>query len=71
MSNFGDKVRGTLAFQAMAGELETTTAITHIPINKICCRFQNKYINNIDKHKSLKESIRSNGLIEPIIVMDI
>ena len=71
MSNFGDKVKGTLAFQAMAGELETTTAITHIPINKICCRFQNKYINNIDKHKSLKESIRSNGLIEPIIVMEI
>jgi hypothetical protein len=71
MSNFGEKVRGTLAFQTMAGEVDTTSTITHIPLNRICCRYQNKYINNIDKHKALRESIRVNGLIEPIIVLEI
>ena len=71
MSDFGSKVRGTLAFQTMSGEVETTSTITHIAICNICCRYQNKYINNIDKHKSLKDSIRVNGLIEPIIVLEI
>lgn len=71
MPNFGDKIKDTLAFKSFAGELPTTSTINHIPLNQICVRYQNKYINNIDKHNSLKNSIKANGLIEPIIVIEI
>ena len=71
MPGFGDIVKETLAFKAFAGELPTTSTINHIPLNEICVIYKNKYINNIDKHQSLKESIRLNGLIEPIIVIEI
>ncbi len=71
MPNFGDKIKDTLAFKSFAGEMPTTSTINHIPLNQICVRFQNKYINNIDKHTALKNSIKANGLIEPIIVIEI
>ena len=66
MPNFGDMVKETLAFKSIKGEGDITGSIYYKGLNKICVRFQNKYINNIDKHRSLKESIRANGLIEPI-----
>lgn len=71
MPNFGDMVTETLAFKSIKGEGDITGSIYYKALNKICVRFQNKYINNIDKHRSLKESIRVNGLIEPIVVVDI
>lgn len=71
MPNFGDMVKETLAFKSIKGEGDITGSIYYKGLNKICVRFQNKYINNIDKHRSLKESIRANGLIEPIVVVEI
>ena len=71
MSGFGEIVKETLAFKSIKGEGEITSNIFYKPLNQICVRFQNKYINNIDKHKALKESIRANGLIEPIVIVDI
>ena len=59
MSGFGEIVKETLAFKSIKGEGEITSNIFYKPLNQICVRFQNKYINNIDKHKALKESIRA------------
>lgn len=63
MLNFG----GAIGIQAMKNEGEKP----ELPLNQICLRAQNKYINDFDEAASLKESILKDGLIEPITVCDI
>lgn len=42
-----------------------------LPLNEICLRAVNKYINDYDEARSLKDSIEKDGLIEPITVNEI
>ena len=56
-----------LAKQAMAGKGIRDS----IPLNEICLRYRNKYINSYDDAESIKQSIEKDGLIEPITVNDI
>lgn len=70
-SNFGKLARNTVAFQSLAGNAKVSAGVELKPLNEICARFNNKYINNADKAKSLEMSIRENGLIEPIVVISI
>lgn len=57
----------TIGIQAMSGRGERP----ELPLNEICLRAVNKYINNYDEARSLKESIEKDGLIEPITVNEI
>ena len=57
----------TIGIQAMSGKGERP----ELPLNEICLRAVNKYINNYDEARSLKESIEKDGLIEPITVNEI
>ena len=58
---------GMLAKQAMTGKGNND----NIPLNEICLRFKNKYINGYEDANSIRESIKKDGLIEPITVNDI
>lgn len=71
MATFGKLASNNAGIKSLDGSLETTTPIRHIPVEEICPRFENKYIANSDKAKSLIESIRSAGLIEPINIISI
>lgn len=44
---------------------------TDVIINRICCRYANKYVDKQGKARKLKRSIENLGLIEPIIVLEI
>ena len=48
----------TIGIQAMSGRGERP----ELPLNEICLRAVNKYINNYDEARSLKESIEKDGL---------
>lgn len=45
--------------------------ITVLPLNKICSRYENMYINDLEHNKRLKESIERIGQITPISVIPI
>ena len=45
----------TIGIQAMSGKGERP----ELPLNEICLRAVNKYINNYDEARSLKESIEN------------
>lgn len=68
--NFGGKALGSVAFDSLNDPIESSE-VSHIYVSDICPRFENKYIGNIDKAKSLRESIKKAGLIEPINVVNI
>lgn len=70
-SNFGKLAKNTIAFQNLTGNSNASADVEYRPLNEICGRYNNKYINNSDKAKSLEQSIRENGLIEPIVIVDI
>ena len=70
-SNFGKLAKNTIAFQNLTGNSNASADVEYRPLNEICSRYNNKYINNSDKAKSLEQSIRENGLIEPIVIVDI
>lgn len=68
---FGDLVRESKGYEGfLNGETESKDYVL-IPINQICCRSVNKYVDKQDGAESLKRSIKSLGLIEPIIVIRI
>ena len=45
--------------------------ITVLPLNKICSRYENMYINDLEHNKRLRESIERIGQITPISVISI
>lgn len=45
--------------------------ITVLPLNKICSRYENMYINDLEHNKRLRESIERIGQITPISVIPI
>jgi len=55
------------AMNTMAGKGEKT----ELPLDEICFRAENKYINNQEEARSILESIKADGLIEPITVENI
>lgn len=69
--NFGEKASKSLGFKALKNDGFRSDEIKYIPLNQICCRYQNKYISDVDKTKVLMKSIADNGLIEPIVIIDI
>lgn len=71
MATFGKLASKNAAIMSLAGDSETTKPIKLLPVDEICPRFENKYLANEDKSKSLKESIKNVGLIEPINVVQI
>lgn len=71
MATFGKLASNNAAIKSLAGTSETTTPVKMIPVIEICPRFENKYISNIDKSKSLQKSIVEAGLIEPINIISI
>ena len=69
---FGDLVlqsKGMEGFQTEGAEVRGD--VVQIPINQICCRSVNMYVDKQDAAESLKKSIEKLGLIEPIIVIEI
>ena len=71
MATFGKLASQNAALKSLAGDNETTQPIKYIPIEEICPRFENKYITNVEKSKSLINSIKTVGLIEPINIIPI
>jgi len=67
----GNLAKRNIGMQSIAGTAESTSEVRYIAVTSICPRFQNKYINNLDKSQPLKESIAKVGLIEPIKVIPI
>ena len=51
--------------------IDEETITENIPINKICCRHENMFVDKKDSSKALINSIRKNGLFDPITVLDI
>ena len=45
--------------------------ITVLPLNKICSRYENMYINDLEHNRRLRESIERIGQITPISVIPI
>ncbi len=68
---FKDLVKQSEGFKAFSTDTYTSKDYTMIPINQICCRSVNKYVDKQDVAESLKNSIKKLGLIEPIIVIEI
>ena len=71
MPRFGDLVARSEGFKGLSNENTTSKDYVLIPINQICCRSTNMYVDKQDAVESLKNSIKNLGLIEPIIVIDI
>lgn len=57
----------TIGIKAMSGNGERT----NLPLNEICVRAVNKYINDYNEALSMKQTIEKDGLIEPITVNEI
>ena len=55
----------------MGDDSYTTVDYTKIPLNQICLRHTNYYIDDIKKFKALKTDISKNGLHQPIVVVNI
>ena len=69
---FGDLVRQSKGMEGFkTGGPEQNDEVVQIPINQICCRSVNMYVDKQDAAESLKKSIEKLGLIEPIIVIEI
>ena len=69
---FGEMVRESRGFEGFQIEgSEKSEDVILIPINEICCRSTNMYVDKQDAAESLKKSIKNLGLIEPIIVIEI
>ena len=69
---FGEMVRESRGFEGFEIEgAEKSEDVVLIPINEICCRSTNMYVDKQDAAESLKKSIKNLGLIEPIIVIEI
>ena len=47
------------------------TDIHELPLKWICPRFSNKYINDPKTTRALAKSIEKNGLLQPIVVVEI
>ena len=71
MPRFGDLVSKSEGFKGFSNENTTSKDYVLIPINQICCRSVNMYVDKQDAVESLKNSIKKLGLIEPIIVIEI
>ena len=71
MPKFGDLVARSEGFKGLSNETTTSKDYVLIPINQICCRYENMYVDKQDAVESLKNSIKNLGLIEPIIVIEI
>lgn len=71
MASFKGLASNSLSFGSFTDDLDSSKPIKSIPIVEICPRFENKYITNLDKAKSLIKSIEDVGLIEPINIIDI
>lgn len=57
----------TVGIKAMSGQGERNS----LPLNEICPRAVNKYINDYNEALSMKQTIEKDGLIEPITVNEI
>ena len=69
---FGEMIRESKGFEGFQIEgAEKSEDVVLIPINEICCRSTNMYVDKQDAAESLKKSIKNLGLIEPIIVIEI
>ncbi len=71
MPRFGDLVARSEGFKGLSNETTASKDYVLIPINQICCRYENMYVDKQDAVESLKNSIKNLGLIEPIIVIEI
>lgn len=45
--------------------------VVNIPVTEICLRYSNKFINDEKTMEALKHSIEQNGLLQPILVIEI
>ena len=67
--NFEKKIKQNVSKEF--GESYSKSDIVNIPVVDLCLRYSNKFINDPKTAVALKASIEKNGLLQPILVMNI
>lgn len=69
-NNFDEKVKDNIK-QQIDADTNGQKDVPLLAINQICLRYENNYINDKNTFAPLVQSIQTNGLLQPIIVVEI